>query len=609
MRPFSDIFTQGGQTQLHKLHMMQQVFGTTLKISLLLSFLFFMGLLYWNYTSEHLCFLASFYKANLRVEFDFLPKGFFDTSWVSFNGGNWREVDDDALVNHPNYIKLAYSIQLEVFKSLLQSAYFFIISMIILSCYWGSRGFKRQKTQILKGYELVTPKALKRKVKKMGGSPIEIGLIPLPLNAECEHMMITGTTGAGKTNAIYSLLKQIRALGHKVIIIDTNTGFTSRFFDAEKDKLINPFDARTKNWDLWKEFQEEYDFDEFSESLIPGESYDKFWTKAAQQLFSTAAFQMKKNNTPNIQNLLEDLLSKSIQDIYKLFSGTLVSAYVDPANEKTALGIRATLVSALRNLKYLEGSGEPFSIREWLMDDKQKGWLFLSSLPTQREALKPLLSAWLSIAVKGLMSLGENRDRRVWFIIDELASLNRIPALLQGLAETRRYGGCFVLGFQDLYQLDTIYGNQTVRTLGALTGTKIVFRVDSHGAKQISELFGEQETREFNESISFGAHQMRDGVSLTDQQKIRPLISSADIMKLNNFEAYLKFPRNLPVAKIKFDFQNLSEVALPFVYKKQSSEEIKSVGEPLDNEPQTLKEEIQKNEGKIYSHSKLKEVE
>jgi hypothetical protein len=82
----------------------------------------------------------------------------------------------------------------------------------------------------------------------------------------------------------------------------------------------------------------------------------------------------------------------------------------------------------------------------------------MSSLPTQRTILKPLISSWLSIAVKSLMSLGENHQRRIWFIIDELATLNKIPILMQGLAELRRFGGCFILSFQDLQQLDAFYG-------------------------------------------------------------------------------------------------------------------------------------------------------
>lgn len=251
--------------------------------------------------------------------------------------------------------------------------------------------------------------------------------------------------------------------------------------------------------------------------------------------------------------LLDTLLSKPLNEIYHHYKNSFVSAYVDPAAEKTAMGIRATLVSAIQNLKHFKQMDKVvFSIRQWLSNDPDDSWLFMCSQPNQRETLKPLMSTWLSIAMKGLMSMGENRDRRIWFITDELASLNQMPILMQRLAESRKYGGCFVLGMQDLHQLDVLYGSHVARTLGALMGTKLAFRLDSHAAKQMSEIFGQQEVLEPSESISFGAHQIRDGVSLAAQRSIRPLISPADLMKLDNLEAFLKFPRNLPTTKIKF---------------------------------------------------------
>ena len=156
----------------------------------------------------------------------------------------------------------------------------------IISSFWVYRGKKRQQTTILKGYTLSTPKALRKQIAKCGASTIQLAEIPLPKNAECEHMMLCGTTGSGKTNAINHLLEQIRALNQKAIIIDSTGGFVSSFFDSTQDKLLNPFDARTQQWDLWQECREEYDFDEFAESLIPNNKYDSFWTKAGQQLFS-----------------------------------------------------------------------------------------------------------------------------------------------------------------------------------------------------------------------------------------------------------------------------------------------------------------------------------
>ena len=474
----------------------------------------------------------------------------------------------------------------------------FIASFTIISSFWVYRGKKRQQTTILKGYTLSTPKALKKQVAKLGASTIQLADIPLPKNAECEHMMLCGTTGSGKTNAINHLLAQIRALNQKAIIIDSTGGFVSSFFDSTQDKLLNPFDARTQQWDLWQECREEYDFDEFAESLIPNNKYDSFWTKAGQQLFSAVALNLRQDPTRNIDLLLNSLLTKPLAEVFKEYKDTYIASYLDPAIEKTALGVRATLVSALKNLKYLETKGsvgqpEPkFSIRKWL-EESESGWLFLSSTPTQREILKPLISAWLSIGVKSLMAMGENQNRRVWFIIDELASLNYIPILAQGLAEVRKYGGCFVLSFQDLHQLDAIYGPHVAKTLGSLTGTKLIFRLDSYASQQISAIFGEQEILESQESISFGAHQMRDGVSLSSQQHTRSLISAADIMQLNNLEAFLKFPRNLPATKVKFKLFSPISMAAAFVPKPSAGSEAEAA--PLQAEIKQDNPELEAN--------------
>jgi type IV conjugative transfer system coupling protein TraD len=563
-------FTQGGQTEIHKIRMMRQVIGTTFFVSTLIATVGLVMLIFWH-GWKPLYYLAAYNKAYYRNQLKFLPKGFYDSSWIKLNN-KWTKIPDRELTNHWYYTQLAKKIRVKVIKSIYWSTIIFGSSILVFTFYWIKRGSIRQKTKIIKGYQLVTPKVLKKQIKRMGGSKITFAGIPLPLGAESEHIMITGTTGSGKTNAINGLLQQIKLLGQKAIIIDSSGGFVSRFFDPTKDRILNPFDQRSCNWDLWQECNVEYDFEEFSESLIPHNQYDQFWTKAAQQLFSAAAFKLKQSPERSIQELLQQLLIDPLNITAKTLQGTAVSSYLDQGAEKTALSIRATLVSALQSLKYLNNAGSTFSIKNWLKQSND--WLFLSALPTQRAALKPLMSAWLSIAVKALMGLGEERNRRVWFIIDELAALNNVPILTQALAELRKFGGCCVIGFQDLQQLEALYGVSTARTLGSLTGTKLVFRLDNYAAKQMAELFGSQEILEPNRSISFGAHQMRDGVSLAEQRQIRYVASPTDLMRLDNLEAFIKFPRNLDVSKLKFKIYDCREKEPSFLTRDDDSDEV-----------------------------------
>ena len=61
-----------------------------------------------------------------------------------------------------------------------------------------------------------------------------------------------------------------------------------------------------------------------------------------------------------------------------------------------------------------------------------------------------------------------------------------------------------------------------------------------------------QEVLESNESLSMGAHHMRDGVSIAHQRRLQPIVSASEIMELNKLEAYVSLPGNYPVAKLTF---------------------------------------------------------
>jgi type IV secretory pathway TraG/TraD family ATPase VirD4 len=228
---------------------------------------------------------------------------------------------------------------------------------------------------------------------------------------------------------------------------------------------------------------------------------------------------------------------------------------------------------------------------------EDSSWLFLSCLPDQREYLRPLFSAWLTLGIKGVMQRGEQGKRRTWIIIDELASLNRLPTLMTGLAEIRKYGGCFVLGFQDLSQLDELYGMANTKTFSNLIGTKVLFRHgDTDLAQRVARYLGEQEKMEAQESISYGAHQMRDGVNLATQKQKHAVVSASDIMILENLECYLRFPGNLPVAKVKYDYMDLPLHKDAFIPKTQvfstETNETEEGGEALEGMDEGLVDQM-----------------
>jgi type IV conjugative transfer system coupling protein TraD len=560
-------FVQGGQTQLHKLHMIRQVLWATCKTSLVIGILWFCFLIYKNFGWKEFYALAIYYGACLRDDLSFLPYGFLDRVGFPFQDGQFHIVSCSWLVRDPAIRHFVIHFQGLLLEKLFYAFLVMLLSFFSLSWFWMTRGKHRQQKKILQGTIVVKPHQLKKLIKRRDRSDLSLGGVPLLKNRETEHMMIVGTTGTGKSNSLHHLLGQIRARGDRAVIIDTTGSLVSRFYEGDRDKLLNPLDKRSLNWDLWSECKEPYHYTELAQSLIPESGSDPIWWTSARRLFVTTAQKLQLKNQQSIKKLLKLSLIDPISKVASFYEGTQVSSFMNVAADKTALSVRSTLGMYTEAFAYLESDQQPFSIRSWVRNELKgekntnnnnsslNDWLFLSSTIEQRELLAPLLSTWLSIAYKALMGLEESYTRRLWFIVDELPSLNMLPNLPKALAEIRKYGGCFVIGLQNLPQLEELYGVNLTRSMAGLCGTKVVFRTsDAPTAKKLSEFFGEQEILEPAESISFGAHQMRDGVNLAEHRRFQATIPYTNLLNLNNLQAYLQLPGNYPLTKIDFDY-------------------------------------------------------
>jgi type IV secretory pathway TraG/TraD family ATPase VirD4 len=278
-------------------------------------------------------------------------------------------------------------------------------------------------------------------------------------------------------------------------------------------------------------------------------------------------------------------LNMDLRLLHEKLKDSRIATLLDPTIDKTALSIRGSLANHLDIFECLEDESDGLSLLPF-MQNNIKDWLFLSCQTNQRAFLKPIFSVWLSLIIKGVMSRSENNDSRTWIIIDELASLNKLPSLMTGLSEIRKYGGCFVLGFQDLSQIEEIYGFAQAKTLSNLTGTKVLFRaVDTEVANRVARYMGEQEKEELSTNISYGAHQMRDGVSLNQQRQVRSVVRGSDIMLLSDLEAYIKYPGHFPVSKVKFEYLQLTPINAHFIPRPKKISEVDHAEELPESEP------------------------
>lgn len=199
----------------------------------------------------------------------------------------------------------------------------------------------------------------------------------------------------------------------------------------------------------------------------------------------------------------------------------------------------------------------PFTIREWMTQSKyDSSWLFISTQARHRKSVRPLISLWLSLATMFLQSMGENSDRRVWFICDEIPSLQRIPELAETMAEARKFGGCFVLGMQNMAQMIHVYGRELAKSIFDLMNTRMYGRSPSaEMAKVVEEELGHQRKRKIREQNSYGLDQVRDGVSLGKDEVNDPIVDYDQIMRLPNLSFYVRMPGEYPVVRLKLKFR------------------------------------------------------
>lgn len=439
-------------------------------------------------------------------------------------------------------------------------------------------------------------KSVARQLQKEGkASPLHLDLLPLVLDSEVKNLLLHGTPGSGKSNALNKLLKQLRASGDMVIVYDKGCSLVKRHFNQNIDKLLNPLDKRCEFWDLWLECQSTPDYDSVANTLIPqGTKEDPFWTGAARTIFTAVSSRLKSDPERTYNRLLRTLLAINLKALREYVAGTEAANLTEEKVEKTAISIRGVLTNYVKALRYLQGIeriGKPrFAIREWMKQvnepGQRHGWLWITSNARQHESLKPLISMWLAQAANCLLEMGENPTRRVWFIYDELYSLHKLPELPGVLAEARKFGGCFVLGFQNKPQLDVTYGQDFATAMMDLLNTRFFFRSpDEAVASYVMRQLGQRRARIFSEQYSYGADTVRDGVSFSKQEEDQYLVNYSDIQSLPDLTCYVTLPGQYPVVRMNMVYEKMDFIAAEFLPRE--------LNDSLDQE---IEEEITRRE-------------
>jgi hypothetical protein len=416
-----------------------------------------------------------------------------------------------------------------------------------------ARTRERRHGRRLKGPELVSPARFTRRVRGDGlafvqqprrfrGTPI----VQIPRALESSHVLIIGDSGTGKSALIRQMLMQIEARGDTAIVYDPALEYTPQFYSVERgDVLLNPLDARSPYWTPSDEWRHEAETLTLATSLFPDRYHENaFFTEAPRRIF---AHLLTLRPTP--AQLAWWLCHED--EIDQRLAGTAYATMIDRQAPAQRSGVLASLNMVADTLKLLPAERDAshrWSAAAWAAAWPH-GWQFLTSTPETRPRLVPLTSLWLDLLVLRLMHQGQSRPHPTWFILDELASLQRLPQLHTAITENRKSNNPVVLSFQGRSQLETRYGHDAEAMLSQ-PATKIFLRTsEPHAAKWIADTLGDIETERLRESRS-SARGGQQSYGL--ERQVEPLVMASEITGLASLRGFLKLG-NL-VVRLRFPF-------------------------------------------------------
>ncbi|MDH7639205.1 type IV secretion system DNA-binding domain-containing protein [Sphingomonas oryzagri] len=548
-------WTRGGQAIVHNVRMTTQVFFQTVLAGFILWVMGAIGYALQVSTAYERFVLVKLIEASFKVD---AAGGTNDPVLFHTPEGKTYWTSADWLFSSKLGHAMMHKAEIDLIHGALISG---IVATFALGCAWFTftrTGKGLGSNQFIRGARFGSLREIRRLLGRHRKGSFAIGGVTVPDAFEPEHILICGAPGTGKTNLIIQMLAGIRKEGRRAIVYDTAGAFVEKFYRPGHDILLNPLDARTDHWSPWVDVPRDYHYDQIAESTIPDKGGDPFWAKSARGTLVAVMRKLAKQGRTLVSVLLDTVLRSKLKDLAAFASGTDAAAFISTEGERTSAGIQAELASVMRSFAYLDDTEDGFSIRDWVANERDDSWLFVTVKADQLPSLRPLITVWLDIAISAIMSMTPDRDRRLYCIIDELPSLQRLPSLSDFLARARKYGGCGVLGFQSYPQLEATYGIQDAAAITGYCSTWVALRAnDTPTAKHVSENLGQVEQVEANEGMSYGVNDMRDGVNLSRIQVTRPLVMHTEVTNLPNLAGFLRFGRNLPVLRFQDRYNGL----------------------------------------------------
>jgi type IV secretory pathway TraG/TraD family ATPase VirD4 len=433
-----------------------------------------------------------------------------------------------------------------------------IAAALVLGLAACSRVMRRKPQDTHKrGVLLADGRALQRRSARLKKSQTELltlAGIAIPAADETKHFKLIGTTGTGKSTAIRELLGMALERGDRAVFADPDGGYLAQFYDRYRgDIVLNPFEQNSLKWDLFAEIQNSYDIEQLASGLIPSSNDPSAseWRGYARTFLTAVVRRCHVCGWRDVANLWRLLTVASAEELRPIIAGTPAQPFLDPDNARMFGSIRSVTGSAIAAFEYIQNQrAAPFSVRRWVSAGTLPGVLFIPYKAGQIAALRTMIATWMRLAIFEAMSQAEDRDQRLWFVVDELDALGAIDGLKDALARLRKFGCRCVLGFQSIAQVSSTYGQSEAQTIVENCGNSLILRCsgsENGGTSQFaSRLIGDREvlrrqvSRGSDRENALSSRGARRSRSITEQHATEPAVMPSELEQLPDLCGYLK---------------------------------------------------------------------
>ncbi|MBP7867023.1 MAG: type IV secretion system DNA-binding domain-containing protein [Acidobacteria bacterium] len=303
-------------------------------------------------------------------------------------------------------------------------------------------------------------------------------------------------------------------------------------------------------WSFFNEIRSDADFDVYAKIVFtpPKEAVaDPFWLNAAKDVF-VAGLRFLHLSGKRANADIWDFFCQDLPDITHQLQALplhhrMALKHIDTQNKGPGASVISVLTEKISFFRYLSGLDGTFSFRDFITSSRGRN-LFLLNIKNYASIFRPLMTFAFDVMIRETLSLPDTdrkENRRIWFCIDEIGSLDQISVLFDLLTVARSKGGCLLVANQDLGRIEDIYGRANRRTFYNNFNTNFILRLnDPDTADFLSQSIGEREVIKVMGSRQMSPRESGDRKSFTDQDKTEKLILPSEFINQPDFHCVVK---------------------------------------------------------------------